>query len=532
MRFCHIAAVAFVLGCGAGLYAAPAITGVTNAASTLPPGLPNTGVAQGAVFAVYGSGLGPATLTQATSFPLPRTQGLAGTTVSVTVGGVTETCPMIYTVATQVAALLPSATPVGTGTLTVSYQGASASIAINVLAAGFGTSTLNEAGNGPAAVTDLFFNPITMVNPAHPGENLILWGTGLGAVSGDETVPPVPVDLGTGVQVFIENQPAVVLYGGRSVDPGLDQINFTVPAGITGGCKTSIAVLEKGVVGNVTTMAIAPAGQTTCNDTLGVLTAANLQKAVATGTLNVGAVGLTHFGTLSDQLAAGFASYPLDSLIRSWGGSPSPSVGSCIAYESQSEVPTDPIQPPYIDAGPSVVITGPAGTQTLARGSTGSYPPVLLPSGSYIEPGAWSASNGSGSANVGAFNWRMTLPAPISFTNLPATINRAQDLTLTWSNSAPFSAVSIFGITGVPVSSGISYVEFACAADASTGQFTIPSVILSLLPTNGYGAVGVKGVSLQIAGVALNYFTVPGAPGIDAGVFTAFTYSSGIATVH
>ncbi len=426
MRSLNIAALLFI---AVGIGAAQTITGVTNAASALPPGLPNSGIAQGAVFAVYGSGLGPATLQQATSFPLPRTQGLAGTTVQVTVGGVTETCVMIYTVSTQVAGVLPSATPVGTGTLTVTYQGASASIPIQVVAANFGTSALNQDGNGPGVVTDLQFNVITMVNPAHPGDNLILWGTGLGPVTGDETEPPVSVDLGTGVQVFIENQPAVVLYGGRSADPGLDQINFTVPAGISGGCKASIAVLLKGVVGNVTTMPVAPAGQSTCADTFGVLTAANLQKAVATGSLNVAAVALSRFGTEGDEVSAGFASYPLNSLIRSWGGSASPSVGSCTAYEIQgSDVISDPVQAPNLDAGASLVVTGPAGTQTLTRSSTDSYPSVLLPSKSYIEAGAYSVTNGSGGSNVGPLTWSLTLPAPISITNLPDTINRAQDL--------------------------------------------------------------------------------------------------------
>jgi len=40
----------------------PSITGVVNAASLLPPGLPNSGLAQGAVFTVFGSSLGPASL--------------------------------------------------------------------------------------------------------------------------------------------------------------------------------------------------------------------------------------------------------------------------------------------------------------------------------------------------------------------------------------------------------------------------------------------------------------------------------------
>jgi uncharacterized protein (TIGR03437 family) len=130
---------AIFICCATSLWAAPAITGVTNSATNIPPGLPNSGIPQGSIFAIYGSGLGPATLQQATTFPLPSTAGLAGTTVTVTVSGVTETCIMFYTVASQVAALLPSATPVGTGTLTVSYQGQSGSISIQVTGAGFGT---------------------------------------------------------------------------------------------------------------------------------------------------------------------------------------------------------------------------------------------------------------------------------------------------------------------------------------------------------------------------------------------------------
>ena len=253
VRLLRLTALGFA--CAAALIAAPTLTGVYNAASWVPPKLPNSGIAQGGIFTVTGSGLGPAALQQVQSYPLPTTQGLGGTSIQVTVGGVTENCIMIYTVATQVAAILPSATPVGTGTLTLSYQGAKNAIAIQVLAANFGTFTLNEAGTGPGVLTDSSYSPITMINAAHPGQALILWGTGLGAVTGDETQPPESVDLGSGVQVLVGNQPATVLYGGRSSSPGLDQINFVVPAGIN-GCKASIAVVVKGVTGNVTSTSV------------------------------------------------------------------------------------------------------------------------------------------------------------------------------------------------------------------------------------------------------------------------------------
>src|SRR5437868_3045086 len=42
--------------------AAPAITSVQNAASNIVPGLPNSGIAQGAIFVIKGSGLGPANI--------------------------------------------------------------------------------------------------------------------------------------------------------------------------------------------------------------------------------------------------------------------------------------------------------------------------------------------------------------------------------------------------------------------------------------------------------------------------------------
>src|ERR1700679_292104 len=135
MRLLRFGALAFT--CVVTLAGAPAITGIYNAASWLPSNLPNSGVAQGALFTVTGTGLGPSTLLEQFSYPLPTTQGLGVTTIQVNVGGVTETCIMVYTWDLQVTAILPSATPVGNGTLTVSYQGATASFAIQVQSADF-----------------------------------------------------------------------------------------------------------------------------------------------------------------------------------------------------------------------------------------------------------------------------------------------------------------------------------------------------------------------------------------------------------
>jgi uncharacterized protein (TIGR03437 family) len=521
----------------AALAAAPAISGIYNAGSYLPPSLPNSGIAQGSIFTLFGSGLGPSTLQQARSYPLPTTQGLAGTTILVKVSGVTETCIMIYTAATQVAAILPSATPVGTGTLTLSYQGGSGSIAIQVVAGDFGTLTLNEGGSGPAVVTDPSYTPITMINPAHPGDTLILWGTGLGATAGDDTEPPAqPVNHAAEVEVLVGNQPATVSYGGRGGgSPGLDQINFVVPDGVN-GCKTSIAVVFKGVTGNVTTTSVAPAGQSTCGDTYGVLTAANLQKAVQSGTFNIAGVELERIGSGNDMLISRFASYPVNSLIRSFAGSPGPSIGSCTVYEvmGSSFVVSDPIQPSFLDAGPQLTITGPEGTKTIDATSTGFFPATLATQPSkYIEPGSYSVSNGSGGANVGPFTWNLTLPDNVVPTNIPASIDLSRDWTLTWTGGQAFPVVSIIGYAGVPLGSSLfSYSEFVCTAAGSSGQFTIPSAILKVIPPAGYGSLGVRGVDIQLAGVPSSRFTISGSPGIDAGIFTVYESNGSIAAIQ
>jgi uncharacterized protein (TIGR03437 family) len=529
---------AFALGCAATLAAAPSINGVVNAASWLPPALPNSGIAQGAMFIVSGSGLGPSTLQSAPNkFPLPTTEGLAGTTVTVTVSGVGETCIMLYSQSGQVAAILPSATPIGTGTLKLSYQGASSTFAIQVVAASFGTFALNEDGSGPGIFTDLTYQVITMINAAHPGQTLVIWGSGLGAVTGDEAggAPPTGnLDVGQ-VQVLVGNQLVTPIYAGRSNSPAIDQIDFTIPAGIPPGCKTTIAVVAKGVTGNVTSIPIAPDGQTTCGDTFNALTAANLQTAVSTGSLNIAGVELDHVAGHNDTLGAAFVSFPLNSLIRSFGGTTSPSIGNCIAYETYAPTlnVTDPIQPTPLHTGTELTLTGPNGTKNVPAFSTGIYADILASAAPfYLSPGKYTVTNGAGGSNVDAFTWDLTLPPSVVAT-IPASINRSQDLSLTWTGGSAFSFVTIFGYSAVPVTlTDFSWVEFICSADASAGTFTIPSAILNLLPPNGYGALGQLGVSLQIAGVAESHFTVSGSPGLNEGFFTAFIASGAVAAVE
>ncbi len=90
--------------------AAPVITAIQNAASNIPTGQP---IGIGCIFVIKGSGLGPANISIADA-PFQSTS-LSGTSVSVTVGQTTVDALMYYTSDTQIAALLPSNTPTGTG---------------------------------------------------------------------------------------------------------------------------------------------------------------------------------------------------------------------------------------------------------------------------------------------------------------------------------------------------------------------------------------------------------------------------------
>jgi uncharacterized protein (TIGR03437 family) len=526
-----------VLGCAATSAAAPVIFGITNAAGWLPPGLVNSGIAQGSMFIVSGTGLGPDTLTSAPNkFPLPTTEGLAGTTIKVTVGGVAETCIMLYSYAGQVAAILPSATPTGTGTLTLTYQAAAADFSIQVVAATFDTFALNSDGTGTGVVTDLNYNVITYINAAHPGQTLVLWGSGLGAVTGDEAgAPPVQVDLDKGqVQVLVGNQLVAPIYAGRSNSPAIDQIDFTVPVGVTPACKSTLAVVVKGITGSVTSMPIAPEGQTTCGDTFDTLTAANLQNAISAGSLSLGAVALTRYAGMGDVLTGTFGTFTLDELIRSWAGVQAPSVGNCLVYENYGASPSvaDPVHGTPLATGAQLTLTGPSGNKVVPVTSPGFYQAALAAAAPFfIAPGPFTITNGAG-ATVPSFTWDLTIPQPV-VPNIPASFDRAKDLTLTWTGGSAFSVVTIAGFSAAPVESALSWVTLTCTADASAGSFTIPSALLSLFPTNGYGSpTAPDAVDFEIGGLAESHFTGADSPGLDEGFFTAFTMNGAVSKIQ
>ena len=513
--------------------------GVVNAASYAPPGLPNSAIAQGSIFVIFGRNLGPSSLVQAT-FPL-RTV-LAGTSVRVTVGGRSVDCYLIYTSATQVAALLPSSTPVGTGTVTVSYNNqTSAPAAITVAASSFGIFTVNQAGSGPGVITDANYQVNLITYSARPGQVMVLWGTGLGPVTFDETQgAPVRDMRSVDLQVLVGGKQASILFAGRAPGfAGLDQINFTVPAGVE-GCYVPVVVQTRDVVSNFATMAISASGGT-CSDPAS-FSAQDINTAIGAGKdTRIGYITLNRMEVLMpagsplpsyrmDTGVGSFNKYDYRQIIGSPGTMFGTTIGQCVVFTfrgQQFDVTADPVHPQPLDAGPLLELVGPRGSKIIRRERPGYYwaelgggmPVTGSPAPAFLEPGSYTVSNGSGGADVGPFQARLTVAAPLTLDqgSVPDIIRRNQNMVVRWTGGSADELALISGTstTGNPPVGTF----FVCAERAPAHSFTVPSYLLASMPASGpQGGVFMLGSAPSLAPYK---FT---APGLDLGYFRYTTW--------
>jgi uncharacterized protein (TIGR03437 family) len=507
------------------------ITSVANAASNIPF---NSPVAQGAVFVIKGSGLGPADISVATA-PFQNTN-LSGTSVAVTVGSTTVNGLMYYTSDKQVAALLPSNTPTGAGSFTVTFSGqTSAAVGHGITASNVGILTLDSSGQGPAIITYPDYGlvsaakaancggPNTACGAANPGDTLTLWGTGLGPVSGDDAsgaglgqnMPSIPLT------VWLGGVQAPVSYQGRSgCCVGLDQVVFTVPNNVPTGCAVPLVVQIGTTTNTVSNTAVLPVanGSRDCTPSNGAFTSVNIEQGVMAGPVTFGSLELDRFSNNNgpgyhDQaqfLFAKIPSYPPGSqpFFDSWIDDQP--IGTCLAkvngngndnYLFGNLVP--------LDAGPSFTVKGPGGSMTVAA-NPGQTTATLSAAGTFLVPGNYTIS-GTGGKDVGPFSATVriaappTLVSPSSANNL--TVTRSSGMSVTWSGGDPNGHVEIV-LVGATDSSFNAAALAYCKAATSAGTFTIPSYVLLALPAGNFTSLELAPGTVQ--GAASAPFTATG----------------------
>ena len=426
----------------------------------------------------------------------------------------------------QVLAVLPTRLPLGPAQLTLYNSGLSATAQITIVPSSpglFPPSAFKVQQTG----ADQVQTPNQLTQPAQPGDTVTLWGTGLGSA--------------TQVTVLLGGRAATASAGPAPGVPGVDQIQFVVPAdaSIPNDCYVAVAVRTPGVISNTISISKTSDGSA-CQSTLG-LTTSDLATLDGGGTVglaqltvtarvsppipplragfNAGgaggfdrvesalfyAIGMTALGVaqisgtaIADDAFLGCSVSPLFSgELGELGGGRSYDVGSRVTLQgSGGELDlTSPFPPPYAFF---------AGTETSPTVSTPSQ--LLSP---FFDPGTWtfSGSGGPGSSEsigVSPFSAPLTLPPEMMATNFNAlqTINRQMDLVVTW-NPAGFGQqdvlTSTLSASTVPGGPNTGQTAVICNVPATSGQLVIPASILQNLAPSPLVAVGGAYMQLSVA---------------------------------
>jgi uncharacterized protein (TIGR03437 family) len=225
---------------GSGAFLSP--VGVLSAASFAPAGNP---ISPGEFVALFGTGL--VASNQTAKAPYPTTLN----NVTVTVNG---TNAPIYSVThlpqyDQINCLIPYGTTGATAKIVVTNGSAvSNTVTVPVAPTSPGIYSLDQSGSGSGAIEHANGSVVNAANPANPGETVVVFLTGMGAVT-----PPVsdgtastgnPLNKTVQPIVYIADQQANVIFSGLAPGfPGLYQINVTIPMTISGSGNFPVGIL-------------------------------------------------------------------------------------------------------------------------------------------------------------------------------------------------------------------------------------------------------------------------------------------------
>jgi uncharacterized protein (TIGR03437 family) len=246
----------------------PLIQSVVNAASFVAGGSPPV-IAPGQIISIFGSGLGPAALLQASpsggAFPTSLGTPAAMVEFELT-PGVWTAAPIIFAQANQINAVAPFTLPTTQGQrMRVTYNTLSSTpLTFDGAAANPGLFTIDSSGRGQSAALNYdavkaVYSLNTASNPAAKGSTVILFGTG-GGVTAPLPSPEGQVIPTTGTVPRIAGSVAVTIGGdGATVESatavpgsiaGLMQLNVTVPTSVKAGKDLPVVVTIGGKASN------------------------------------------------------------------------------------------------------------------------------------------------------------------------------------------------------------------------------------------------------------------------------------------
>jgi uncharacterized protein (TIGR03437 family) len=225
-----------VSGTGSGMFLNP--QAVFNVFSFAPAGNP---VAQGEFINIYGSGL---PVKNASVPPFPTNLGGVQLLINNTAA------PISQITATNIYAVVPYSITGSTATIVLVNGGTqSNTVTVPVAATAPGVAALASNGLGAGAITHANGTVVSTSSPASRGETVVIYLTGLGAVSPPVTDGAAPTKLtsSNSVQAVYFGATAVVasslLFQGLSPQyPGLYQINVTIPLGVEPSAAVPLAI--------------------------------------------------------------------------------------------------------------------------------------------------------------------------------------------------------------------------------------------------------------------------------------------------
>lgn len=212
-------------------------------------------VSPGKIVVIYGAGLGPTQLVSNAAQNGVFASQLAGTSVSF--NGLQA--PILYTSASQVAAIVPYEVAGTVAQVTVAYQGSmSSSVTVPIAPSEPSLFSANGTGAGQVAAVNGDGSINDAAHPVKAGGYISLYATGEGGLTpagSDGRLAPIVAPFPqpqASVSVTVAGQPASVIYAGSAPGEveGLMQVVLQVPQGVQAGGYVPV-VLQVGAASTV-----------------------------------------------------------------------------------------------------------------------------------------------------------------------------------------------------------------------------------------------------------------------------------------